>query len=165
MKDKKPRTMRVGTQIIRQLSTTFYPNIRMIFDELVSNARDAIATEVKIYIGTDKIMIEDNGYGMSPEELEKFFFISSTDKEPGEIKITGSIKRAIIGKFGIGKLSMYRICNKFEITTWRDGVTSRATFDFSEFESKKFVDEFELDVEEIGQQAKGHGTMARVAGT
>lgn len=90
VKNKKARTMRVGTQIIRQLSTTFYPNIRMIFDELVSNARDAMATEVKIFLGADKIVIEDNGEGMSPDGLEKFFFISSTEKETGKIRTKGN---------------------------------------------------------------------------
>lgn len=107
--------IRVGTNIIKQLSTTFYPNLNMVFSELVSNARDAMATKVRIRVGDDKITIEDNGEGMTHDDLIKFFYISHTDKEEGNIKIRGDLKRELIGKFGIGKLTLYRLCKSFDI--------------------------------------------------
>ena len=138
--------MRVGTALIRQLSSTFYPNIRMIFDELVSNSWDAQSSFVQISIGGKKIVVLDDGQGMTKEQLIEFFYISYTKKADLDEKARTDMKRAIIGKFGIGKLSLYRICKAFEIVTWRDGKVHRAKFDFTEFEKNEFIDEFKLDV-------------------
>lgn len=141
--------IRIGTRIIRQLSTAFYPNLMRVFEELVANARDAMATVVKVAIDEDMIIIEDNGEGMTKDQLVKFFYISHSDKENQPIKTRGDIKREVIGKFGIGKLTLYRLCKSFEITSWRDGKACRATFDFDELEKKEFIDEFDLSVKNI----------------
>jgi uncharacterized protein YjaG (DUF416 family) len=148
--------IKVSTLLIQQLSSSFYPNIRMVFEELVANSRDAMATESKIYVGEDRIVIEDNGEGMLPEQLEKFFYISYTEKEPSEVRMRGNIARQVIGKFGIGKLSLYRICNVIEIESWRNGIESRAHFDFRVFESHEFIDEFKLEVK--SGKDEGHRT-------
>lgn len=147
-----PGKMRVGTKIIRQLSTSFYPDLKMVFGELVANARDAMATGVKIKIDDDKIIFEDNGEGMTQEELVKFFYISHSQKEDAIKKTRGTIQRDLIGKFGIGKLTLYRLCRSFEIVSWRDGKSSRAVFDFEQFEKKDFVDEFDLKIEPVKNQ-------------
>lgn len=156
--DPTSSRMRVGTDIIKHLSTTFYPRPLIIFDEILSNARDAMATEVKISVNNDNIVIEDNGEGMSPEELTRFFYISYSTKPTQPIKIRNNIRRAITGKFGIGKLSLYQICRLFKIITWKDGITSESSFDFSAFESKKFVDDFLLKVESRENSSNKTGT-------
>lgn len=154
--------MRVGVDLIKQLSTAFYTNINSVFNELVSNASDAFATEVRIEISGQgphaSIVVQDNGLGMTKEELVRFFYISSTHKkqEP-RTKIVGNIKREIIGKFGIGKLSMYRLCNRFEITSCKQGKESCAEMDFEKFESNEFIEDFDLDItsEEVNKQSSG----------
>src|SRR3989338_6983503 len=119
--------IRVGVSLIKQLSETFYPSVNAVFGELISNASDAFAKTVRVTLSNEDIVIEDDGTGMSPEELTKFFHISASRKDSGMIKQFKGIKRSIIGRFGIGKLSMYRICKRFEITTWKDGIESNAT--------------------------------------
>lgn len=52
--------IRIGTRIIRQLSTAFYPNLLRVFEELVANARDAMATVVKVHIDEDRIVFMKN---------------------------------------------------------------------------------------------------------
>lgn len=145
MKNKREK-IKVGTALIKQLSSSFYPKNYMIFDELVSNSRDALATQVRLKIYDDYIEIEDNGEGMTAEELVRFFYISSTHKSQNTERSFKGIKRQIIGKFGIGKLSLYQMCKKFKIETWRDGMMSRSEFDFTEFEKNDFIDDFHLDV-------------------
>jgi hypothetical protein len=159
--------MKVGVDLIRQLSTAFYPNINSVFSELVSNASDAFATEVRIEIAQNtakpNIVIEDNGQGMNHEELVKFFYISSTKKKEEErIKKVGGLKREIIGKFGIGKLSMYRICKKFEITSWKNGEESTASMDFDKFEKNSFIEDFDLEVDSEKTKTKKTGTLIRL---
>ena len=156
--DKKVKYVRVGVKLLKQLSTTFYTNKRMIFDELISNSRDAFATRVDIDILPDKVVIADNGEGMSADELAKFFYISYTEKDPNQLKTHGNIKRHIIGKFGVGKLSMAQICGKFEVITNKGGYESRAVFDFTEIEKKSFLDEVSVKVVSTKTETKKTGT-------
>lgn len=157
--------IRVSVKLIKQLSTTFYPKTRMIFDELVSNSRDAMSTEVHIETSKDEIVIRDDGEGMTHRELVKFFYISHTDKLESPIKMRGDMKRYIIGRFGIGKLSLYQICNIFRIETVKDGTMSWTDFDFSELESKDFIDELDLNVHSApADKGTPSGTTIRLFG-
>lgn len=155
--------MRVGVSLIKQLSTAFYADIANVFDELVSNAYDAGATHVKIVIKPHEISLEDDGIGMSSEELMRFFYISHTDKlDAKKYRHLGHLKRAIIGRFGIGKLSMYRLCRKFTITTWKDGVVSTSEFNFEDLEKLAFIDELNLSVRKapvVQHGVEKHGTL------
>ena len=166
MKDKESKIkgeensekIKVGTNIIKNLSTTFYPNPKIIFDELITNSRDAMANIVKMHVNNNTITIEDDGDGMSRDELIHFFFISHSNKLEQPIKSKGGVKREIIGKFGIGKLSLYQICKWFEITTWKNGVESKATFNFEDFEKEKYVDDFSLHIISETRTSKKNGT-------
>jgi len=155
--------MRVGVSIIKQLSTAFYGRKTMVLEELVANSYDASASYAKITTDSDSITILDDGEGMSPEELTKFFYISYTEKNKKQIKeIRDKLKRYIIGKFGIGKLSMYQLCRKFSITSWKEGIESVSTFDFDAFEKREFVDEIELNVSSVKADPKKHGTEIKM---
>jgi len=157
--------MRVGTQLIKHLSSTFYPNPLIIFDELLSNARDAMATEVKITITDDEIIVEDNGEGMSPEELVKFFYISYSEKPTAPMRqVSKTLVRQVIGKFGIGKLSLYQICEMFHIYTWKGGTASEAEFNFTQFEKKKFIDDVDLSVKVHKTSTHSNGTKLILEG-
>ncbi len=151
--------LRVGVNLLKQLSSTFYLNTRMIFDELLSNARDAFATKVDITISEDQIAVRDNGEGMDHNEMVKFFYISHTERETAKLKKKGSIKRYIIGKFGIGKLAMHQVCDWFEITSWKEGYESSATFSFKDIEKKTFLDEVMLKVDTRKTSKRGSGTI------
>jgi len=151
--------MRVGVSIIKQLSTAFYSRKSMVLEELITNSYDAGASYAKVNVSPEEIKITDDGSGMSPDELTKFFYISFTEKNKKPLKeIRDKLKRYIIGKFGIGKLSMYQLCRRFRITTSKDGIESESTFDFDEFEKREFVDEIELNVSTKKTDPRKHGT-------
>jgi len=160
----KKEKIRVGVSLIKQLSETFYPSINSVFGELVSNSSDAFAKTVRIILSKDEIIVEDDGIGMSPEELTKFFHISSSRKDSGMIKQSKGIRRKIIGKFGIGKLSMYRLCRRFEIISWKNSMESTAELDFDKFEKKDFIDDFYLEVDNENNSIKKTGTLIRMTG-
>lgn len=150
--------MRVGVSIVKQLSTAFYSRKSMVLEELIANSYDAGATKVDLKLSPNQISVTDDGSGMSPEELTRFFYISYTEKSKKQVKeIRDKLKRYIIGKFGIGKLSMYQLCKRFQITTWKDGIESHSVFDFDEFEKREFIDEIELKVETRKVDPKKHG--------
>lgn len=59
-----------------------------VIREALSNSYDAMATRVDIGIKQDKngrntLVIEDNGHGMDPSDLESFFDLGNSNKEDG----------------------------------------------------------------------------------
>lgn len=71
--------------------------------ELVNNAYDADATEVKITLTPDTISVEDNGTGMDLEGLKQYFNIGSPEKRLHTK--SAKLGRDRIGQFGIGKFA------------------------------------------------------------
>ena len=77
---QKVLEMKFDPNVITHLGIQMYSTLPPVISELISNAYDADATEVKIYLN-DKyqeksIIIEDNGHGMSFDEInDKFLLI------------------------------------------------------------------------------------------
>jgi hypothetical protein len=162
--------LRVGTSIVSHLSDAFYEDAARVFEEYVTNASDALATHVRIRVDPTIVMIEDDGEGMSPDELHRFFYISYSSKKTGEIrdmfvgKNKKAIKRQIIGQFGIGKLSAYKFADKISIKTWKDGVVSSASLSFKELMDKEFVEDLSLSVTSEKSNSTKHGTLVEMSG-
>ena len=77
-KNKKLR-MRFTPNTIEHLGVRMYSQLPPVLSELIANAYDADATEVKILLqdtAEKEIVVSDNGHGMSFDELnEKFLTI------------------------------------------------------------------------------------------
>ncbi len=95
--------------------------------ELVNNAYDADATKVQVLAEKDRLVVNDNGAGMDLDGLKQYFNIgSSLKREQGKSAIFG---RDLIGQFGIGKFATLSACERFEVTTRKEGFSARVTFD------------------------------------
>jgi len=95
--------------------------------ELVNNAYDADATEVKVVISEDKIIVEDNGSGMNEKGLEQFFTVGSAEKRANSISLRFGRKR--IGQFGIGKFAALAAADCFMIESVRSNFHHAVVFD------------------------------------
>lgn len=102
--------------------------------ELVANAYDADATTVKIIVGEDTIVVEDNGIGMDKDGLRQYFTIGSNFKKQNPI--SHKLKRVKIGEFGIGKFAVLSICDRFEIYTRSQNYAATLIFDREDFEQR-----------------------------
>ena len=109
-------TMKVGEAIIDLLSGRIYRTLPIALKELVSNAWDADAENVHIFIHEDKkqIAIIDDGKGMSKDELINYVNVAITEKSK---KQETAGKRPIIGHYGIGVLSALPYCEKITVKT------------------------------------------------
>ncbi len=126
--------IKVADITLFQLSRGLYRSTACAFKELVNNSFDAYATEVRIYTnfpGFDFISCVDNGKGMSLEEFKGYFDeegVGTCLKRKGGERYTEGkgFKRPIIGKLGIGMMSIGQICHSFEIESHyvRDGKPS-----------------------------------------
>lgn len=100
--------------------------------ELVNNAYDADATEVRVTVTGEHIRVEDNGAGMDLEGLKQYFNIGSPEKlvRPKSPRF----HRDRIGQFGIGKFATLSACDRFEVVTQRGAFAARVVFDKVEWE-------------------------------
>lgn len=102
--------------------------------ELVANSYDADASEVKITINQDNIIVEDNGAGMDKEGVGQYFTIGSTYKKKNQL--SQKFKRSRIGEFGVGKFASLSVCDRFEIYTKSSSYGATLIFDRQDFESR-----------------------------
>ena len=100
--------------------------------ELVNNAYDADATEVRIIIREDEIEVADNGSGMDWEGLKQYFNIGSQEKLYRSC--SPRFQRERIGQFGIGKFASLSACDRFEVWTKKGDFCARVVFDREDWE-------------------------------
>ena len=133
--------------------------------ELIANAWDAGATKVDITIPNkyhDLLTIEDNGTGMTLNELKKRWLTLGYNRLihqgmnvifPEEIK---DKKRIAYGHNGIGRHSMFCFNNTYQLETWKENTNIKCDVTIS-----KGASAFELNY--INESRKnGHGTKLSV---
>ena len=119
--------MTFDVSTLDHLGVKLYKQYEPIIAELISNAWDADSTEVNICLHDNteekKIIISDNGLGMNSEEVQNNFLKIGRNRRLAEGKnISSKFKRAILGKKGIGKLSMFGLANKIKIETIKENL-------------------------------------------
>lgn len=108
--------------------------------ELIANAWDAGARNVNITIPeieNEKIIIEDDGTGMTEEEFKQRWMTlnynriknQGIDVEfPSDVE---NIKRKAYGRNGIGRHSMFCFNDTYKLATWKDGKEFSCDIDIS----------------------------------
>ncbi len=142
---------------ITTLGERLYAESIELIRELVNNAYDADATEVKVTIQPDLIKVEDDGAGMDWEGLRQYFNIGSPEK----VRHSQSpvYHRDRIGQFGIGKFASLAACERFEVETQKDSFAARVIFDKKSWEQSSETSGWELPVEIIDpDKQRGNGT-------
>jgi hypothetical protein len=129
--------------------------------ELVNNAYDADATEVRVTVTPESVSVEDNGTGMDLEGLQQYFVIGSQEKllRPK----SPVFKRDRIGQFGIGKFATLSACKRFIVYTQKDNFAARVIFDKEEWSHE--VGEWRLPLEIVAADLKRtNGTTVTLLG-
>lgn len=119
--------MTVDLNVLEYLGVSLYSNIAAVLTEVVANAWDADAKEVSIEIdkSTKQIKIIDDGIGMSIKDMNaKYLRVGY--KRRGEDGVHGSMAktemgRPIMGRKGLGKLSLFSIAEEIEIQSAKGG--------------------------------------------
>jgi hypothetical protein len=125
--EEHPYEMTVDLSVLRSLGINLYSNAAAVLSELVANAYDADATRVKINWKQDgdRIVVSDNGVGMTREQLNERFLKVGYEKRKVEGSQSNIWERPYMGRKGIGKLSVFSIANTVSVySTTADGTAN-----------------------------------------
>ena len=112
--------MSINLQVLNHLGLNLYSNTSAVLSEVVANAWDADAKEVSIEINSDSISITDNGTGMNLSDINNKFLTVGYQKR-SESGLSPTLHRPVMGRKGIGKLSLFSIANVVEVYSKKDG--------------------------------------------
>ena len=114
--------LKVSPRMLELLSKDLYTNMYFVLAELIANAYDADADNVYIYIDDNEIRVEDDGRGMSAENLDaQYLLVGGESRNNSENARTPSKRRLKMGRKGVGKLAALSISDGFKLVTVYNG--------------------------------------------
>lgn len=113
-------SMTMDMNILNHLGLNLYSNTSAVVSEVVANSWDADASCVEIFLEPDQIIIKDNGCGMNLIDINEKYLCVGHQKRIDRA-VTPVFKRPVMGRKGIGKLSLFSIANDITILTQKEG--------------------------------------------
>lgn len=159
-------TFKFSPRLLDHLGISAYNSVRKCLAELVANSYDADAEKVSIQLpdiidDNALIEIEDNGTGMSPQEIENnFLLIGRNRRKNGE---RTDKNRLVIGSKGIGKLAGFGIASKMNIISYKNGTQSQVSIDRADFEDVTTLNQHQLVIT-TGVTGHSNGTKLQLIG-
>lgn len=143
--------------------------------ELVKNAYDADADNiivefVDLNTADQKIIIEDDGHGMSPDVIQNIWLTIGTDFKRGlKRKPSPKYGRASLGNKGVGRLAVHKLAKEITVETQTKGdfFSSRFNINWNKLiESKEYIQDLTVDIDLVGEKLfeNGHGTRIILTG-
>ena len=167
--DDKHVRFSVDAGVIDRLGRELVARHETAVSELVKNAYDADATYVEIIfhdanIALGKLTLEDDGHGMTKEQLVNGFMkISSSDKFHNPV--SPLYKRTRAGKKGIGRFATQRLGEKLTIVTQTENsdVALKVEIDWSHFNIDQNLIVISNSIVEVPKERK-KGTTLTISG-
>jgi hypothetical protein len=122
MENNYKYTMKLSLNVLKHLGLNLYSNIPAVLSEVVANSYDADADSVSVEIKDDMIVIKDDGHGMSIEDINEKFLVVGYSRRDNNEAISPKYKRPVMGRKGIGKLSLFSIASNIEIHSVKNGI-------------------------------------------
>lgn len=115
---EKTYTMTIDPSILELLGPSLYTNIYYVLAELIANAYDAGAKNVYIVAEKDSITVEDDGLGMTYEEVTGHYLAVARESRTTEADTyTKDGSRRKMGRKGIGKLAALSVSENVLVQT------------------------------------------------
>ena len=128
MSDEKNKyRMSIGLNVLQHLGLSLYSNTPSVLSEVIANAWDADATEVRVKFSFDDqtITVTDNGIGMDITDInEKYLYVGYQKRTHRKFRTPAG--RKPMGRKGIGKLSLFSIASKFVVYSLKIGGNKEA---------------------------------------
>lgn len=116
--------MNISLNVLNHLGLSLYSNTPAVLAEVIANAWDADATEVRVDFNIEEktITVSDNGCGMNLEDINHKYLLvgyEKRDKSNANFRTPGG--RKPMGRKGIGKLSLFSIAKKVFVYSRKGG--------------------------------------------
>ena len=115
MNNSSKYQMTINLNVLNHLGINLYSNIPAVLSEVVANSWDADATNVDIEIENDKITITDDGDGMTLKDINDKYLMVGYERRKGKEEVLTAKGRSVMGRKGIGKLSLFSIANMVRV--------------------------------------------------
>jgi len=117
--------MSLSLNVLNHLGLNLYSNVPAVLSEAVANAWDADAEHVDVRINPEdeRIEIVDDGHGMDGEDVNNRYLRVGYRRREDEDRPNQTPKhnRPVMGRKGIGKLSLFSIAETVKVYTTKDG--------------------------------------------
>lgn len=109
-------TFKISLSVLDHLGRNLYRSFATVLGEAISNAWDADAEKVHIYIDKDdnNFYIKDDGVGMTADDFQEKFLKVGYSKRKNGSSISNR-NRPFIGRKGIGKLALLSCADKISV--------------------------------------------------
>jgi hypothetical protein len=112
----------IEPRILEFLGPSLYTNIYFVLAELIANSYDADASNVYIIQDGNKIVIEDDGTGMSYSKGDISKYLKVAEETRTDTSDSYTVKgRRKMGRKGVGKLAALAVSEKVLVMTQRGG--------------------------------------------
>lgn len=125
--------MKFDKNTIDHLGIKLYSALPPVIAEVISNSYDAEANNVNIYINYSEkeISVEDDGHGMSHDDLNNAFLIIGRNRRTSNNSgMSKNGLRKVTGKKGLGKLAIFGIARTVEVISVENGVKNAFSLNY-----------------------------------
>lgn len=164
----------VAGQLFKHLGLQMYSGAVPAISELISNAYDAMARNIRIEIPTgrpiqqtDKIVVKDDGHGMNYVDCNSLYLTVGRDRRSGATGWTqeynGMSPRKVQGRKGIGKLAGFGIADLIEVRSVNEQEIQHFAWDYEKLtQNSNLADAAGYEADTLSDDGKstadGNGT-------
>lgn len=132
---ENPLQMKFEPRTIEHLGVRMYSTLPPALAEMISNSYDADAENVKIelhQVGSlpSSIVIHDDGSGMDLDDINDKFLVIGRNRRDETDEPSPVFGRKATGKKGLGKLALFGLAKKIQITSIKGGKKNTFTLDW-----------------------------------
>lgn len=115
-------------------SSAYFNSVAKIVWEYVSNSLDNPQgnqpVHCRVQIGGGKVVIEDDGRGMSHQDLERFFTMHGENQQRAQ-------GRTVRGRFGTGKSAAFGMADTLRVVSVKDGLRNAVELNRADIEAAR----------------------------
>jgi len=144
---------KISPRVLSHFGEDLIRNESIAILELVKNSYDACSSVcmVEFFFENDKlnkIIIEDDGYGMNLETIINVWLVVGTENKK-DITKQSVCKRIPLGEKGIGRLGVHKLGKKIELISKKENSKEvRLFIDWTKLENIKEIEEFRIEINE-----------------
>lgn len=157
----------VDAALLRELGERLIGRAHIALAELVKNAYDADAHTCRIDIERDRVVVTDDGHGISEQEFHDFWLRVGTTHRAEE-RVSRGLKRPMTGSKGIGRLSAQFLAEEMELQSNSTTSSSQmlyAVVDWTTIRSGEDIQTVSVDwdsTQQLGSYAEGSRTGTQI---